>query len=251
MDYFISNDLFETAGAAQHYSERLFLLRDLGSLAYYYRPRPPEVMKRREDFGLPAGANLYFCPQTLFKVHPEFDAMLAGILRADPRGRVVLIRSKVSSWVELLAARFRKAMPDVAERIVFVPAQDLGGFLNLLALADVVLDTLHFNGMNSSLESFSVGTPIVTLPTALQRGRHTAGMYRKMDFTECVAADADDYVRIAVKLGTEKDYRRYAGSEILRRNEVLFEDVRVVREFERCFFETTQAATSARGERAQ
>ncbi len=250
VDYFISNDLFETAGAAQHYSERLFLLRDLGSLAYYYRPRAPEVMKRREDFGLPAGANLYLCPQTLFKVHPEFDAMLAGILRADPRGVVALIRSKVSNWVELLAARFRRTMPDVAERIVFVPAQDLGGFLNLLAVADVVLDTLHFSGMNSSLESFSVGTPIVTLPTELQRGRHTAGMYRKMDFTECVAADPDDYVRIAVKLGTGEDYRRYARSEILRRNEVLFEDLRVLNEFERCFLETTQAATSARGGRA-
>lgn len=241
MDYFISNDLFETAGAEQHYSERLFLLRDLGSLAYYYRPRPPELMKRREDFGLPAGASLYLCPQTLFKVHPEFDALLAGILRADPRGLVVLIRSKVSNWVELLAARFRRAMPDVAERIVFVPAQDLGGFLNLLALADVVLDTPHFNGMNSSLETFAVGTPIVTLPTALQRGRHTAGMYRKMDFGECVAADPDDYVRIAVKLGTGEDYRRYASNEILRRNEVLFEDLRVVREFERCFLETVHA----------
>jgi protein O-GlcNAc transferase len=250
MDYFVSNDRFETAEAAQHYSERLFLLRDLGSLAYYYRPRAPEAMKRREDFGLPAGAHLYLCPQTLFKVHPEFDALLAGILRADPRGLVVLIRSKVSSWVELLAARFRKSMPDVAQRIVFVPAQDLGGFLSLLAVADVVLDTLHFNGMNSSLESFSVGTPIVTLPTALQRGRHTAGMYRKMDFTECVAAGPDDYVRIAVRLGTEEDYRRYARNEILRRNEVLFEDLRVVHEFERCFLETAEAATSARGGRA-
>ncbi len=241
MDYFISNDLFETADAAEHYSERLILLRELGTLAYYYRPRPPQVMKRREDFGLPAGANLYLCPQTLFKVHPEFDAMLAGILRADPRGRVVLIRSKVSNWVELLAARFRRAMPDVAERIVFVPAQDLGGFLNLLAVADVVLDTLHFNGMNSSLEGFSVGAPIVTLPTALQRGRHTAGMYRKMGFAECVAADPDDYVRIAVRLGTQEDYRRYVRSEILRRNDVLFEDPRVVSEFERFFLETARA----------
>lgn len=241
MDYFISNDLFETAEAAEHYSERLILLRELGTLAYYYRPRPPQVMKRREDFGLPAGANLYLCPQTLFKVHPEFDAMLAGILRADPRGRVVLIRSKVSNWVELLAARFRRAMPDVAERIVFVPAQDLGGFLNLLAVADVVLDTLHFNGMNSSLEGFSVGAPIVTLPTALQRGRHTAGMYRKMGFAECVAADPDDYVRIAVRLGTQEDYRRYVRSEILRRNDVLFEDPRVVSEFERFFLETARA----------
>jgi predicted O-linked N-acetylglucosamine transferase (SPINDLY family) len=238
MDYFVSNDLFEPTGAAQHYSERLFLLHDLGTLAYYYRPRLPDIMKRREEFGLPAEANLYLCPQTLFKFHPEFDVMLGDILRADPRGRLVLIRSKISWWAELLEARFRKAMPDVADRIVFLPQQDSAGFLNLLAASDVMLDTIHFNGMNTSLEAFSAGTPIVTLPTEFQRGRHTAGMYRKMGITGCIAADRNDYVRIAVKLGTEEDYRRHAKDEILRRNEVLFEDMHVVREFERCFLET-------------
>ena len=147
-------------------------------------------------------------------------------------------RLGISWWVELLEKRFRKTMPDVADRIVFLPPRDSPGFVNLLAVCDVMLDTIHFNGMNTSLEAFSVGTPIVTLPTEFQRGRHTAGMYRKMGFTECIAADRNDYVRIAVKLGTEEDYRRHAKDEILRRNEVLFEDMRVVREFERCFLET-------------
>ncbi len=242
MDYFVSSSLFEPAEATRHYSERLFLLRDLGTLAYYYRPRLPEAAKGREDLGLPGGANLYLCPQTLFKVHPEFDAMLAGILRADPSGLVALIRPATPHWAELLAARFRRAMPDVAERIVFLPRQDSPGFLNLLGVSDVVLDTIHFNGMNTSLEAFSVGTPIVTLPTEFQRGRHTAGMYRKMGFTGCIAADKEDYVHIAVRLGTERDYRRNASEEILRRNELLFEDMSVVREFERCFLETLASA---------
>jgi hypothetical protein len=47
-------------------------------------------------------------------------------------------------------------------------------------------------------------------------------------------------VRIAVKLGTEEDYRRHAKDEILLRNQVLFEDMQVVREFERCFLETSK-----------
>lgn len=242
IDYFVSNDLFEPAGASGHYSERLFLLHDLGTLAYYYRPRAPAVAKRREDFGLPAGANLYLCPQTLFKLHPGFDALLAGVLRADPRGLVVLIRAKSSKWVELLEARFREAVPDAASRIVFLPRQDAAGFIGLLGACDVMLDTIHFNGMNTSLEGFSAGVPIVTLPGEFQRGRHTAGMYRKMEFTECVAADQEDYVRIAARLGTDEDYRRHVKSEILRRSEVLFEDRRAVREFERFFVEATRSS---------
>jgi len=42
------------------------------------------------------------------------------------------------------------------------------GFLHLQALADVLLDTIHFGGGNTSLEAFAFGTPVVTLP-----GRHT------------------------------------------------------------------------------
>src|SRR5207237_3541625 len=38
VDYFVSSDLFEPANAAEHYSERLFLLQNAGTLAYYSRP---------------------------------------------------------------------------------------------------------------------------------------------------------------------------------------------------------------------
>jgi len=113
-------------------------------------------------------------------------------------------------------------------------------FTRLLGLPCVILDTPHFNGMNTSLEAFSVGTPIVTLPGSLQRGRHTAAMYRSMGFTECIAASADDYARIAVRLATDPDYRRHAKDEIRRRSEALFEDARVVSEFERFFLEAAR-----------
>ena len=110
-------------------------------------------------------------------------------------------------------------------------------FTRLLGLPCVILDTPHFNGMNTSLEAFSVGTPIVTLPGSLQRGRHTAGMYRRLQIDEAVARDAGDYVRIAVSLGREPDRREALSARIRERSAALFEDVQVVREFERFFRE--------------
>lgn len=59
----------------------------------------------------------------------------------------------------------------------------------------------------------------------------------------------DDYVRIAARLGTEEDYRRHVRSEILRRNEVLFEDMRVMREFERFFAEAVESSCGGENER--
>jgi predicted O-linked N-acetylglucosamine transferase (SPINDLY family) len=240
MDYWVSNDLFEPEDAQAHYSEQLFLLHDLGTLAYYYRPKPPSPAKTRADFNLPEDATLYLCPQTLFKFHPDFDAILAGILRADPRARIVLIEAKIPYWVELLRQRFAQTFPDVLERVMFVPQQKSHDFIALLAAADVILDTPHFNGMNTSLEAFAVGTPVVTWPRALQRGRHTYGMYRKMGMDECIAKDADDYVAIAVRLSTDPTFRAEVKAKILARNTALYEDQRVVREFERFFLEASR-----------
>jgi predicted O-linked N-acetylglucosamine transferase (SPINDLY family) len=235
MDYFISNDLFEPPGAAAHYSETLVLLRDLPTLAYYHEPAPPTEPAGRESFGFPAGANLYVCPQTLFKLHPEFDAILKGILERDPRALVVLIAGQFQEFTDRLRERFRRTLGALEPRVLFVSFMPFERFMQLLQLADVVLDTLHFNGMNSSLQAFAVGAPVVTLPGRFQRGRHTQAMYRKMGVLECIAAHAADYIDIAVRIGTDPEYSRYLRDRILAAKHVLFEDTRVIDEFARFF----------------
>jgi len=239
MDYFISNDLFEPENAQVHYSEKLVLLRDLGTLAYYYRADLPSPLKGRRAFGLSDQDHLYICPQTLFKLHPDFDSILADILRNDPLGRIVLIEGSKYLWSQFLKHRFQKTMPDVLSRIAFLPRQKHSDFVNLIAISDVMLDTIHFNGMNTSLEAFAVGTPLVTWYQTLQRGRHTYGMYRKMGIEDCVATSAQQYVDIALRLGTDKSFRENIRRKILSRSDVLYEDITVVQEFERFFLEAT------------
>jgi protein O-GlcNAc transferase len=241
MDYFISNDLYEPDDAASHYSERLFLLHDLPTLAYYHRPAAPPPASRA-SFGLRDEDHVYVCPQTLFKLHPEFDALVHGILSRDPKGVAVFIRMHFDDYLEQVQQRFARTLPDVLDRIIFLDPMRSPRFLQLLSVADVCLDTLHFNGMNSSLEAFSVGAPIVTLPGRFQRGRHTQAMYKKMGILECIAADAADYVEIAVRLACDKNHARDVKRRILERNCVLYEDRRVVEEFERFFLFAMHAA---------
>jgi predicted O-linked N-acetylglucosamine transferase (SPINDLY family) len=242
IDYFISNDLYEIAGAEAHYSERLFLLRNLGSLAYYYRTERAGPQKDRSSFGLSDEEHLYVCPQNLFKFHPDMDELIAGILRRDARGKLVLINGRIEHWTDLLKRRWETSAPDVMDRIVFLPRMDSEDFVNLIAVSDVMLDTLYFNGMNTSLDAFAVGTPIVTWPGPLQRGRHTQAMYRKMGLTECIVDHAQAYIDLAVRLAGDAGHRAAMKSEILERNAALFEDIQVVREFERFFQETAFGA---------
>ena len=238
MDFFLSSDLYESADAQAHYSERLFLLHDLGTLAYYYRPERSEPRRARSHFGLPDDAHIYVCPQNLFKIHPDMDDILAGILRRDPRGLIVMIHGRIGHWTELLKRRWQATMSDVMSRVRFLPRMASSDFVELIATSDVMLDTLHFNGMNTSLEAFAVGTPVVTLPGALQRGRHTSGMYRKMGLDECIARDAPSYVERAVRIATDASHRTRLSEQILERSGALFEDYAVIRELER-FFEAS------------
>ncbi|HTR59948.1 MAG TPA: tetratricopeptide repeat protein, partial [Casimicrobiaceae bacterium] len=217
IDYYVSADMYETPGSEEHYSERLFLLRDVGNIAYYYPPERAEPRKRRSDFGLSDEDHLYVCPQNLFKLHPDMDELIAGILRRDRLGRVVMIEGRIERWSELLKRRWAASMPEVMDRIVFLSRLDSQDFVDLIEASDVMLDTRHFNGYNTSLEAFAAGTPVVTWPGEFQRGRHTQAMYRKMGVTRCIVNDAREYVDVAVRAGTDRAYRAALRDEILER----------------------------------
>lgn len=243
MDYFVSAEAYEQPHGQDHYSEKLHLLSDVASCAYYYRPALPDPLKPREYFGIPENRILYICPQTLFKFHPDFDEILAGILRADPDGLLIMVEGAYPEWTKRLRRRFEKTIPDVLSRIQFVPQQVGLDFINLIAVCDVMLDTINFCGQNTSHEGFSAGIPIVTLPGEFMRSRHTLAFYSKMGFMDCVAKSPADYVDIAVKLGTDSGFRHEVRKKIQRGRHLIWEEMRVVTEFER-FFESVVAESA-------
>jgi protein O-GlcNAc transferase len=236
MDYFISSTHLETPESDNQYTEQLIRLSRLA--VYYEKPQLKLPLRDRTAFGLPQTGTLYSCPQTLFKFHPEFDAMIGAILQGDPGSSLVLIEGKYPEWKDTLLKRFRRAIPDIAERIIFVPRQTRPQFLNLIAISDVMLDPIHFGGGNTSYEGLAFGVPIVTLPSAMLRGRITYALYQQMQFTDLIATDPADYVRIAIDLGLNANKRKQASQTILQKNHVLFEDIEGVRELEKFFLDT-------------
>jgi predicted O-linked N-acetylglucosamine transferase (SPINDLY family) len=238
MDYFISSALLEMPQAASHYTESLVEPPTLGT--YYYRPALDGSPKSRSEFGLPPESRIYLCPQTLFKFHPEFDPYLERVLQSDPQGLVVLIEGRTPNWTETLKSRFDRVMPRVAERIRWLPPQSNQDFLQLLELADVLLDPLHFGGGNTSYEALAMGTPVVTVPGEYLRSRITRALYAKMGLFSSVAdahigrllvADSlESYASAAVaiaKSGSDSPVREWIRTNSPR----LFEDDAEVQDF--------------------
>jgi hypothetical protein len=93
--------------------------------------------------------------------------------------------------------------PGVSGRIRFVDRGDHPYFMHLVRVADVLLQPMPLDGTTTTLEAITLGTPTVIHRSQTIGGRMAWAIYRKMGFTETCAATMEEYVDIAVRLGTD------------------------------------------------
>src|SRR5208337_4116099 len=128
--------------------------------------------------------------------------------------------------------RFLRSIPDVTERIIFLPRLPFNDFLSFMISADAVLDTPYFCGGTTSLEMFAVGCPIVAWPGPLMASRFTYGYYKKMGVMDLVCEDSEQYIQRAVRLANDADWKKQISEKILERNGILYSNPDSVRELE-------------------
>ena len=66
--------------------------------------------------------------------------------------------------------------------------------------------------------------PIVTMPGALMRGRHTTAILKMMGITATIAATVDDYVSTAIHLARDEQWRKGIKIDIARNKHRLHRD---------------------------
>jgi len=241
IDYYISAEALETEQSEQYYTETLIRLPSMP--VYYYPTARQQTRPQRSQFGLGETDHVYACLQTLYKLHPDFDEILGAILRGDPRGVLVLSQGAIPHLEHLLRKRFATTLTDVLDRIRFQPFLSFDEYLQLLAVADVQLDPIPFGGGNTSYDGLTLGTPIVTLPSKMLRGRITYALYKQMHMLDCVAGSREEYVKLALRLGMDRDFRQAMHEKILARNDALFENSAGIRDLEKFLRTAVHAGT--------
>ena len=243
IDYFLSAESLEPEDAKTHYSERLIRLPRLP--CYYQQPviSPQVYEKPRSELNLPESGRLYGCPQSLFKLHPDFDAVLAAIAHQDPDSHFIFIE-QAPAWRDLLMQRWQRHCPDVAKRAVFLPRLSGTHFYILLCQMDVLLDPLYFGSGNTLYEALAVGTPTITCPGDFMRGRIVAGAYRQMGIDNPpIATSHAQYAQLAVALAQDRQARDQLAERL--RNAAkreMFSDELAVRAMEAFFEAAIEAA---------
>lgn len=224
IDWFVSTEFFERADADADYSERLYRLPGVASPAFYPRPQRQAGGVSR----IPAGGGPnYLCAQTVYKLHPDFDLLVAAILSRLPSAGLYLVRSAEPLWNQALATRLAANLGELMAQVVWLDLMARPDYEATILAADVILDSPHFTGGNTSLEAFALAKPVVTLQGATMRSRFTAGFYRAMGLAEAIAENADAYIEQAIDLGQNPSSRAALAQAIAESNGILFEDENV------------------------
>jgi protein O-GlcNAc transferase len=227
IDYFISSDLMEPAGAAAHYSEQLIRLPNLS--ISYDPPAAPPVAIDRAQLGLRESAVVYWCCQSLPKYLPQFDEVFARIAAEVPDCQFTFIEfGGGRGMTELFRARldraFKAAGLDAGDHCVFLPRLEPDRFVAAIGRCDVVLDSIGWSGCNSILEGLVHNLPIVTLAGEMMRGRHAAAILQMMDVRATIASTVDEYVSIAALLGRDSARRIELSAELAANKHRVYRD---------------------------
>ena len=108
-------------------------------------------------------------------------------------------------------------------------------FSGIIEQSDIILDSFNWSGCNSSLEAISLNKPIVTLPGAFMRGRHTYSFLKVLNIEETIANTKKEYVKIAVKLAKDSNFKNSVINKIKKNKNKLFNDEKPIRFLEEFF----------------
>jgi len=246
-----------------HYTEQLQLIPK-GKLHQYYTPRvktsswgdgrtsrvdnmPFDHITRKDFVELsPALKNsspededvhVYVCMQKPFKLFPEFDELLCGILKDDPKGHAILHKETLTGHENIFDDRLKKAGCDM-DRVHFVSPQPAHRLMALYNMATVILDSYPAGGCTTTREALELGKAIVTWPARLLGGRWTLGLYNTIGIDEptkkrLIADSAEDYIAKAIELGSNPAVRKDVEKNILEAIPSLFGREEAVEEWEK------------------
>jgi predicted O-linked N-acetylglucosamine transferase (SPINDLY family) len=144
-----------------------------------------------------AGVVTFGCLNNFCKVNDRVLDLWAKVLRAVKGSRLLLLAkdgSHCARTVDFLASR-----GIAAERVTFCPPKPRGDYLATYHQIDIGLDTFPYNGHTTSLDSFWMGVPVITLVGDMPVGRAGLSQLSNLGLDELAARRPEDFVRIATE----------------------------------------------------
>lgn len=192
VDFRLTDAIMDPPGMTEElHTERLWRMTAM----WCYRPR--------EDSPAPGRAPCTAQPWVTFgstnnpaKLSESTLSMWAEVLSGLPNSRIIihahddpLCRERISR------AFFDRAI--APERIAFLGREDARAYLQQYGEIDILLDTTPYSGGTTTCDALWMGVPVVTLAGSRPFSRTSASVLAAAGVQDWIAADREEYVRIA------------------------------------------------------
>jgi len=232
IDYFLSAEAMETESSHQHYSEKLIKLPALG-VDYDY---PKEIVIDNLNSKKEKNEVLFLSLQSNYKLLPQHDHIYFEIIKENPNSKFWFIGTKndfvVNKFIERLSVECKNNRLNFDDYFTFYPQMAYQDYLESINKSDIVLDSLNWSGLNTSLDAISLDKPVLTLPSDFMRSRHTYGILKILKIDELISNSKKDYVDRAVQLSKDSILRENISKKIKDNKKLLFNNSKVVKSLE-------------------
>ena len=215
IDYRLSDPYLDPPGMDESvYSEQTIRLPDS---FWCYDPLEGREIPVNSLPALETGVVTFGCLGNFCKVNPPLLTLWAQVLRQVERSRLLLLASQGSHRQRTLDFLQQEGVD--ANRVDFVPHQRRQQYLELYHRIDLGLDTFPYGGHTTSLDSFWMGVPVVTLVGQTSVSRAGWCQLSNLGLTELAGHTPAEFVRIAVELANDLPRLRELRSTLRRRME--------------------------------
>lgn len=155
---------------------------------------------------LAASAVTFGCLNNYAKINDSVMSAWARILLSVAESRLLILSPEGYARRRFLEGMASRGIE--SGRLEFTAGIPRAAYLELYHRLDISLDPFPYNGHTTSLDSWWMGVPVVTLAGRTAVGRIGLSHAASLQTNELVARDEEEYVRIAVELA--KDLPRLA-----------------------------------------
>ena len=197
MDYRLTDPYLDPPGR----DERFYCEQSVRLPETYWCYRPPvETPPVNALPALEAGHVTFGSLNNFCKVSSAALAAWSRLLQAVPGSRL-LLHAHAGSHRERVR-RFLTEQGISAERVVFVDFQPTAEYFGVYRQIDVALDPFPYGGGTTTCDALWMGVPVVSLAGQTAVGRGGVSILSNVGLPELVAQDSEQYVRIAVAVGS-------------------------------------------------
>ncbi len=206
IDYLIADPVVVPERELPHYSECVVWLPH----TYWANDSKRPIARRtptRAEARLPERAFVFCCFNNPAKITPDAFGVWMRLLAAVEGSVLWLLDHNAAATRNLRAeAQARGIAP---ARLVFAAQLEPSEHLARHRVADLVLDTFHYNAHTTAVDALWAGLPVLTCPGDAFASRVGASLLQTLGLPELIAASRSEYERLALSLATEPE--RLAG----------------------------------------